>query len=99
MRDGEYISTHATAETTVDEMVAAMVGRDVADLFPKVPAPIGEPVLEVEGLTSPGVFSDVSFVVRAGEIVGPRRAGRAPAAARSRAPSSASTGTRPARCG
>jgi rhamnose transport system ATP-binding protein len=70
MRDGEYISTHATARTSVDAMVAAMVGRDVADLYPKVPASIGAPVLEVEGLTSPGVFSDVSFTVRAGEIVG-----------------------------
>ncbi|GAA2729384.1 sugar ABC transporter ATP-binding protein [Cellulomonas aerilata] len=70
MRDGEYISTHATAETTVDEMVAAMVGRDVAELFPKTPAAIGAPVLEVQGLTSVGVFDDVSFTVRAGEIVG-----------------------------
>ncbi len=70
MRDGEYVSTHATADTTVDAMVAAMVGRDVAELFPKTPAPVGEPVLEVDGLTSAGVFRDVSFTVRAGEIVG-----------------------------
>ena len=47
-----------------------MVGREVGDLFPKTPAEIGEPVLEVEGLTSAGVFHDVSFEVRAGEIVG-----------------------------
>jgi monosaccharide-transporting ATPase len=70
MRDGEYISTHPTAATTVDDMVAAMVGRDVADLYPKTPAPIREPVLEVDGLTSRGVFHDVSFAVRSGEIVG-----------------------------
>ena len=35
MRDGAYISTDKVAETTVDKMVAAMVGREVADLFPK----------------------------------------------------------------
>ncbi len=70
MRDGEYIATHATAETSVDRIVAAMVGRDVAELYPKTPAPVGDPVLEVEGLTSAGVFQDVSFTVRAGEIVG-----------------------------
>ncbi len=70
MRDGEYVDTQRIAETTVDAMVAAMVGREVSELFPKVPATIGAPVLEVEGLTSAGVFHDVSFQVRAGEIVG-----------------------------
>ena len=47
-----------------------MVGREVSDLFPKTPAAVGEPVLEVEGLNRAGVFHDVSFTVRAGEIVG-----------------------------
>jgi rhamnose transport system ATP-binding protein len=70
MRDGRYIATNPVADTTVDETVALMVGREVSDLFPKSPAAIGEPVLTVEGLTSPGVFHDVSFEVRAGEIVG-----------------------------
>jgi rhamnose transport system ATP-binding protein len=70
MRDGEYIATKTVAETNVDEMVSLMVGREVGELFPKTPAPVGEPVLEVEGLTRAGVFHDVSFTVRAGEIVG-----------------------------
>jgi len=69
MRDGKYISTHTVADTSVDALVSEMVGREVADLFPKTPAEIGEPVLEVDGLTSTGVFHDVSFQVRAGEIV------------------------------
>ena len=48
-----------------------MVGREVGDLFPKTPPTIGDVVLEVEGLdVAPGVFHDVSFTVRAGEIVG-----------------------------
>jgi rhamnose transport system ATP-binding protein len=46
-----------------------MVGRAVS-LFPKVEAPVGEVLLEVEGLTRIGVFRDVGFTVRAGEIVG-----------------------------
>jgi rhamnose transport system ATP-binding protein len=70
MRDGEYIATRTTAETNVDEIVALMVGREVGDLYPKTPAYIGEPVLQVEGLTSAGEFHDISFEVRAGEIVG-----------------------------
>jgi len=70
MRDGEYISTDPIAETSVEQIVARMVGREVAELFPKTPAAIGDAVLEVDGLTSAGVFRDVSFTVRAGEIVG-----------------------------
>ncbi|MFN4001002.1 sugar ABC transporter ATP-binding protein [Microcella sp.] len=69
MRDGQYIATHATGETTVDAIVREMVGRDIAQLFPKVAAPIGEVVLRVTDLQSAGVFRDVSFEVRAGEIV------------------------------
>ncbi len=70
MRDGEYVSTDAIAETTVDQIVARMVGREVSELFPKTPAPIGDVVLEVNRLTSAGIFHDVSFTVRSGEIVG-----------------------------
>src|SRR5690606_27393569 len=51
-------------------IVAAMVGREITELFPKLEAEIGEPLLEVDGLTNPGVFSDISFTVRSGEIVG-----------------------------
>src|ERR1700712_1341621 len=54
MRDGAYVDTLPVAETGVDQIVALMVGREVGDLFPKPAATIGEPVLEVTGLTSPG---------------------------------------------
>ena len=69
MRDGAYIETVPTAEATVDQIVKRMVGRDVTELFPKLPAEIGEALLEVDGLTMPGVFGDISFTVRRGEIV------------------------------
>ncbi|MEN0071333.1 MAG: sugar ABC transporter ATP-binding protein [Propionicimonas sp.] len=69
MRDGSYVSTVVTEQATVPEIVRMMVGRDVHDLFPKLEAEIGEPVLQVRGLTSPGRFADISFDVRAGEIV------------------------------
>jgi rhamnose transport system ATP-binding protein len=70
MRDGAYISTDATADTSVPEIVRRMVGRDVNELFPKQKAEIGEPLLVVENLNMPGVFHDISFTVRSGEIVG-----------------------------
>jgi rhamnose transport system ATP-binding protein len=70
MRDGAYIATRPIAETTVAEIVNLMVGREVADLYPKQDTEVGEVVLQVEGLNSAGVFHDVSFTVRSGEIVG-----------------------------
>jgi len=70
MRDGAYVETTPLAETTVDDLVRQMVGRDVTELYPKLPSDVGEVVLSVEGLTRRGVFSDVSFDLRAGEIVG-----------------------------
>ncbi|MFF2389163.1 sugar ABC transporter ATP-binding protein [Agromyces sp. NPDC058104] len=69
MRDGSYIATTPISETTVEDLVRQMVGRDVTELFPKLEAEIGEPLLEIEGLSSP-LFHDISFTVRAGEIVG-----------------------------
>lgn len=70
MRDGAYVSTSLIAETTEAEIVARMVGREVAELFPKTPAKVGDVVLDVQGLSSTGEFHDISFQVRAGEIVG-----------------------------
>ncbi len=70
MRDGAYVATQPVAGTSVDEVVAQMVGREVGELFPKTPAPVGDVVLEVDGLSRAGVFEDVGFSVRAGEIVG-----------------------------
>src|SRR3954452_321255 len=70
MRDGAYVDSLAVADTDVDKLVALMVGREVGDLFPKTPAKVGEPVLEVRDLGSTGVFHDVNLEVRAGEIVG-----------------------------
>ena len=69
MRDGAYVSTSPIADTTVEEIVRQMVGRDVSSLFPKTEAVIGDEVLVVDRLTQPGEFHEVSFSVRSGEIV------------------------------
>ena len=68
-RDGKHVITTATSELTTADLVRHMVGRSVS-LFPKVDTPIGEVLLEVDGLTREGVFRDVTFAVRHGEIVG-----------------------------
>jgi rhamnose transport system ATP-binding protein len=69
MRDGEVVHDVRIADITPDEMVRRMVGRELSAMFPKEDASIGEPVLKVHRLTREGVFFDVSFEVRAGEIV------------------------------
>ncbi len=69
MRDGQHVSTDPITDLTVEEVVRRMVGRDVEALFPKVDAELGEVALQVDGLTREGVFSDISFTVRRGEIV------------------------------
>jgi rhamnose transport system ATP-binding protein len=69
MRDGQWVVTDDAADLTVDQVVRLLVGRDVSSLFPKQDVEPGEVVLSVRGLTRRGVFSDVSFDVRAGEIV------------------------------
>ncbi|TDD47605.1 sugar ABC transporter ATP-binding protein [Kribbella antibiotica] len=69
MRDGKHVSTDLLEDTSVDEMVRRMVGRDLDALFPKQDVTPGATVLKVEGLTRDPVFKDISFEVRAGEIV------------------------------
>lgn len=69
MRDGRYVSTRMLAGTTEAQLVNDMVGRDVDQLFPKVEVPIGDPVLQVKGLTRLGVFRNVTFELRSGEIL------------------------------
>ncbi len=69
-RDGQYIGTEDVANITMDKVVSMMVGRDIKDMYPKVPCEIGDVKLEVKGLTHPGLFENVSFNVRKGEILG-----------------------------
>jgi ribose transport system ATP-binding protein/inositol transport system ATP-binding protein len=69
-RDGRYIDTKLSTDVTRDEIIRMMVGREITQMFPKDTVPIGDVVLSVKGLTLNGVFRDVSFDVRAGEILG-----------------------------
>ncbi|MEY5098482.1 MAG: hypothetical protein RJA36_1201 [Pseudomonadota bacterium] len=69
-RDGRYIATCAASDVTRDDIIRMMVGREITQMFPKETVPIGEVVLSVRNLTLEGVFHDVSFDIRAGEILG-----------------------------
>ncbi len=69
MRDGRHVLTRDLAGLTAADLVRAMVGRDMPEWPAEARGVTGEPVLRVARLTREGVFVDVSFVVRAGEIV------------------------------
>ncbi|MEU2738660.1 sugar ABC transporter ATP-binding protein [Streptomyces sp. NPDC007095] len=73
IRDGKSVG-QVPASTTEDELVRLMVGRSIEQQYPRVRATgddgSGAALLTVEGLTRDGVFHDVSFEVRAGEVVG-----------------------------
>ncbi|MFV2117512.1 sugar ABC transporter ATP-binding protein [Streptomyces sp. Act-28] len=69
LRDGRLVSSEPIGGLTEDDLIRRMVGRDLDELYPKQPTRIGETALSVVRLTREGVFRDVSFEVRRGEIV------------------------------
>nr|WP_126877260.1 sugar ABC transporter ATP-binding protein [Paraburkholderia kururiensis] len=69
MRDGEKVFDAPTGELSTGAIVAKMVGRDLESFYPKADVAPGDVLLAVRGLTRIGVFKDISFEVRAGEIV------------------------------
>ncbi len=70
LRDGEYIGTEDIDTIDTQTLVKMMVGRDIKNMFPKIKCPIGDIRLEVNNLSSYGVFENISFSVRKGEIFG-----------------------------
>lgn len=70
IRDGTYVGTVETNKTTSNELVSMMVGREIENLYTRTPSVQNEEVLRVENLSQKGVFEDVSFCVRKGEILG-----------------------------
>lgn len=69
-RDGEFIYSDRAENLDITKVIHYMVGRDVSDMFPKVPCEIGAEVLRVEDLCAGGVVKNVSFSLRKGEILG-----------------------------
>ncbi|MEY8356067.1 sugar ABC transporter ATP-binding protein [Lachnospiraceae bacterium 54-53] len=69
-RDAKYIGTYGKDRITGQELIRAMVGREIRDLFPKPEIRIGPEVLRVEKLSRTGYFKDISFDLHQGEILG-----------------------------
>ncbi|MFV0528748.1 MAG: sugar ABC transporter ATP-binding protein [Lachnospiraceae bacterium] len=69
-RDSQYVGTYDVNGITNADLITAMVGREIKDLFPKPEVELGEEIIRVENLSRTGYFKDVSFNIRKGEIVG-----------------------------
>ncbi|MCD8249497.1 MAG: sugar ABC transporter ATP-binding protein [Lachnospiraceae bacterium] len=69
-RDSQYIGTYPVDGITNEDLIKAMVGREITTMYPKPEVEIGREMLRVEHLSRVGYFKDVSFSVRAGEILG-----------------------------
>ncbi len=69
-RDSQYIGTYDVDKITNADLIKAMVGREIKDLFPKPEVKLGKEMLRAEHLSRTGYFKDVSFSIRAGEILG-----------------------------
>jgi ABC-type sugar transport system ATPase subunit len=71
LRDGKHVATDPIAATNPERVIQQMVGREVAASRPAhLDRPLGEEILRVENLSSPGKFQNISFTLRAGEVLG-----------------------------
>ncbi len=70
LRDGKFISTKRFTDTSMPEIIAGMVGREITEKFPRIEVPVGRTILEVKDLNAGRQVRGVSFELREGEIVG-----------------------------
>lgn len=70
LRDGQYVGVRTIKETTFEEIVKMMVGRELGERFPQREHHIGDVKMKVERLSRGELFEDVSFEVKKGEVLG-----------------------------
>jgi ribose transport system ATP-binding protein len=71
LRDGQVQAVRPANRIRVDEMISLMVGRSLQTFYPPRPAAIpGEVLLEVDGVTQPGMVDNICFTLRRGEVLG-----------------------------
>jgi len=70
LRDGSWVGEGKVATSTVDQIVRLMVGRSLDQMYEKTEVVPGPVALKVDGLTRNGIFKDISFELRQGEILG-----------------------------
>ena len=70
MRDGRYINSMNFSDTTMDEIIASMVGREIKEKYPRIVCPRGEKIFEVKNLNAGRMVRNINLSLHTGEIVG-----------------------------
>ncbi|MEN1760294.1 sugar ABC transporter ATP-binding protein [Anoxynatronum sibiricum] len=70
LRDGQYITSMDFQDTSIQEVIAHMVGREITEKFPRVNRSVGRKIFEVQHLNAGKLVKDISFSLYEGEIVG-----------------------------
>src|SRR5438034_11319503 len=70
LRDGRTVGMYDVREISKSELIRLMVNRELTELFPKERAELGPEILRVEGLTTEGGLTDITFSLRKGEVLG-----------------------------
>ncbi len=68
--DGRYVNSGKVSDIDKDQLVKMIIGRELTNVYPPINRSLGDVVLEVQHLTAPKAFTDISLQVRAGEVVG-----------------------------
>jgi inositol transport system ATP-binding protein len=70
LRDGKLISTQKASNLDRNSLISLMVGREMSEIFPEAISEVGRTLISVKNLSRYGVFSNINFEVRAGEVLG-----------------------------
>jgi ribose transport system ATP-binding protein len=70
MTDGRCVRSAGIHEVSIEDVIRLMIGRNIEDMYPQKESRAGDEALRVEGLSIPGVLTDINFTVRSGEILG-----------------------------
>ncbi len=70
LKDGRYVGTRDVSDVTMDELVRMMIGRNLEDVYPKRDDRFGDVLLDVRNISQGDKLRDISFDLRAGEIIG-----------------------------
>lgn len=70
LRDGQYVGTKETKDTNEKDIVKMMIGREIGERYPERKSSVGKEILKVSGLTKQGIYENISFSVKEGEVLG-----------------------------
>ncbi len=70
LRDGKLIATKKASDLDNNTLISLMVGREISEIFPEAKTNVGKTLISVKNLSKRGVFSNINFEVKAGEVLG-----------------------------